>query len=87
MVMTQHTCAKCGSKHIHRNGHSAGHARYRCNGCGHQARFVPAATERAARYSQVEKLLTERNSQRSIVRVTGVARMTVAKLAKKSAAG
>jgi hypothetical protein len=30
--------------------------------------------------------LAERNSQRSIVRVTGVSRMTVAKLAKKSAA-
>jgi hypothetical protein len=35
----------------------------------------------------VEKLLVERNSQRSIVRATGVARMTVAKLAKKSAGG
>ena len=87
MVTTQHTCAKCGSEQIHRNGHSGGHARYRCNHCGHQARFVPAAAERVARYAQVEKLLTERNSQRSIVRVTGVARMTVAKLAKKSAAG
>ena len=49
--------------------------------------MCPAAAERAARYAQVEKLLAERNSQRSIVRVTGVARMTVAKLAKKSAAG
>jgi len=86
MVTTQHTCAKCGSEQIYRNGHSGGHARYRCNGCGHQARFVPAAAERAARYAQVEKLLAERTSQRSIVRVTGVSRMTVAKLAKKSAA-
>ena len=47
---------------------------------------MPAAVERSARYAQVEKLLAERNSQRSIVRVTGVARMTVAKLAKKSPA-
>ena len=86
MVTTQYTCAKCGSAQIQRNGHSGGHARYRCTGCGHQARFVPAAAERAARYGQVEKLLAERNSQRSIVRVTGVSRMTVAKLAKKSAA-
>jgi len=87
MVTTQHTCAKCGSEHIRRNGHSGGHARYQCKACGHQARFAPAAVERAARYAQVEKLLVERNSQRSIVRVTGVARMTVAKLAKKSSAG
>ena len=86
MISTQHTCAKCGSKQIIRNGHSGGHARYQCKACGHQARFVPAAAERAVRYAQVEKLLAERNSQRSIVRVTGVARMTVAKLAKKSAA-
>lgn len=86
MVSTQHVCARCGSEQIRRNGHSGGHARYQCKACGYQARFVPAAAERAARYAQVEKLLSERNSQRSIVRVTGVARMTVAKLAKKSAA-
>lgn len=86
MVTTQHKCAKCSSAQIQRNGHSGGHARYRCTNCGHQARFVPAAAERAARCGQVEKLLAERNSQRSIVRVTGVSRMTVAKLAKKSAA-
>jgi len=79
-------CAKCGSERIRRNGHSGGHARYHCSACGYQARFVPAAAERASRYAQVEKLLVERNSQRSIVRVTGVSRMTVAKLAKKSAA-
>lgn len=86
MVTTQHVCAKCGSEQIQRNGHSGGHARYRCTGCSHQARFVPAAAERAARYRQVEKPLAERNSQRSIVRVTGVSRMTIPKLTKKSAA-
>ena len=84
MVSTQHLCAACGSKHIRRNGSSQGHAKYQCTACGHQARFAPAASARAVRYAQVEKLLGERNSQRSIVRVTGVSRMTVAKLAKKS---
>ena len=87
MATTHRTCANCGSAQIHRNGHSSGPARYRCNGCGHPAQFVPAAAERAAQYGQVEKLLAERKSQRSIGRVTGVARMAVAKLAKKSAAG
>ncbi len=85
MVTTQHLCAACGSEHIRRNGSSQGHAKYQCTACGHQARFVPAAVARALRYAQVEQLLVERNSQRSIVRVTGVARMTVAKLIKKSA--
>ena len=48
---------------------------------------MPAAVAKAAQYAQVEALLTERNSQRSIVRATGAARMTVAKLVKKSGAG
>ena len=39
---------------------------------------------RAVRYAQVDKLLVERNSQRSIVRATGVSRTTVAKLVKKA---
>ena len=83
MVTTQHLCAACGGEHIRRNGSSQGHAKYQCTLCDHQARFVPVAAARAVRYEQVEKLLVERNSQRSIVRMTGMARMTVAKLIKK----
>ena len=79
-----HICAKCSSEQIRRNGHSGGHARYQCKACGHRARFVPAAAERAARCAQVEKLLTGRRLQRGIVRATGVARMMVARLAKKA---
>ena len=45
---------------------------------------MPAAVARAARYAQVDRLLAERNSQRSIVRVSGVSRVTVACLAKKA---
>ncbi|MGI4832617.1 MAG: transposase-like zinc-binding domain-containing protein [Janthinobacterium lividum] len=85
MVYTQHLCAKCGSEHIRRNGTSQGHAKYQCKACGYQARFTPAAAAKAAQYAQVENLLVERNSQRSLVRATGVARVTVAKLLKKSA--
>ena len=84
MVTTQHFCAACGSEHIRRNGSSGGHAKYQCKACGHQARFVPAAVARAVRYAQVDKLAVERNSQRSIARVTGVARMTIAGRLKKS---
>uniref|UniRef100_UPI001C8BBC48 hypothetical protein n=1 Tax=Hymenobacter metallilatus TaxID=2493666 RepID=UPI001C8BBC48 len=60
-------------------------AKYLCTSCRHQAVFQPAAPRKAAQYAQVEKLLLERVLQRAIVRLTGVARMTVAKLAKKSA--
>lgn len=48
---------------------------------------MPASLAKAVQYAQVEALLSERNSQRSIVRATGVARMTIAKLVKKSGAG
>lgn len=85
--MTQHLCAACGSEQIRRNGSSQGHAKYQCKACGHQARFVPASVAKAAQYAQVDKLLLERNSQRSIVRVTGLARMTVAGRIKKSLVG
>ena len=84
MVYTQHLCARCGSEHIRRNGTQGGQPKYQCKACGYQARFVPAAVAKAAQYAQVEALLTERNSQRSIMRATGVARMTIAKLLKKS---
>ena len=84
MVFTQHFCARCGSEHIRRNGTQGGHAKYQCKACGYQARFVPAAVAKAAQYAQVEQLLAEHNSQRSIVRATGISRMSIAKLIKKS---
>ena len=86
MINTPAICAKCASVDLQRNGTRDGYARYRCTACGHQARLVPAAVARTARYAQVDRLLAERNSQRSIVRVTGVSRVTVARLAKKSTA-
>ena len=46
---------------------------------------MPAAVAKAVQYAQVDQLLAERNSQRRIVRLTGVSRMMVAKRAKKSA--
>lgn len=84
-VFTQQHCAKCGSEHIRRNGHLAGHARYQCKACGHQARFVPAAVAKAAQYAQVDKLLTERSLQRRIARATGAARVTIVNRLKKAA--
>ena len=78
------SCGKCGSTALRKNGHSKGKAKYLCTACHHQAVFQPAAPVRAARYAQVEQLLLERVSQRAIVRLTGVARMRVAKLAKKA---
>ena len=84
MITTVHLCAACGSDQLRRNGSSQGHAKYQCKACRHQARFVPAAVAKAAQYAQVDLLLVERNSQRSIVRVTGISRMSIARRLKKS---
>ena len=86
MVYTQHFCAKCGSAAIRRNGSKKGQPKYQCTACRYQGLFVPAAVRKAAQYAQVDALLSERNSQRSIVRLTGVARMTIAKRIKISGA-
>ena len=86
MIQTTHYCAKCGSDHLRRNGSNNGRAKYQCTAYRHQGLFVPAAVRKAAQYAQVDTLLVERNSQRSIVRFTGVARMTIAKRIKKSGA-
>lgn len=44
----------------------------------------PRLVARADRCAQVDRLLAERNSQRSIVRVTGGSRVTAARLTKKA---
>ena len=85
MILTTQLCGRCTSEQVRKNGSSGGRAKYQCKACAFQGYLRPAAPARAARYAQVEKLLVERNSQRSIVRATGVSRMAVAKLAKKSA--
>ena len=79
-------CSRCSREQVRKNSSSGGRAKYPCTGCGYQGDLQPAGPARAVRYAQVEKRLAERNSQRSIGRATGVSRMTVAKLAKKSGA-
>lgn len=84
MLQTPFTCGKCGSTAIRKNGSRNGQAKYQCTACRHQALLVPAAVGKAVQYAQVEKLLLERVSQRAIVRLTGVSRPTIVRLAKKS---
>lgn len=85
MLQTTLTCKKCGSAALRKNGSLKGQPKYQCTACRYQAVFMPAAARKAAQYAQVEKLLVERVSQRAIVRLTGVSRPTIVKLAKKSA--
>ena len=76
--------AQCGSGQVRRNGSKNGQPKYQCTACRYQSLFEPAAARKAAQYAQVDALLSERNSQRSIARLTGVARMTIAKRSKKA---
>ena len=84
MIYTQHFCAKCGNAAIGRNGSNKGQPKYQCTACRYQGLFGPAAARKTAQYAQVDALLSERNSQCSIVRLTGVARMTITKRIKKA---
>ena len=86
MIYTQHFCTKCGSSHVRRNGRKNGQPKYPCTAYRYEGLFVPAAGRKAAQYAQVAALLSERNSPRSIARLTGVARVTIAKRIKKAAA-
>ena len=52
--------------------------------CKRQGYFEPASVRKAAQLAQVDAPLVERNSHRSIVRATGISRMTIAKRLKKS---
>lgn len=86
MVYTKHFCAKCASGQIRHNCSSGGRAKYPCKACGHQGYFQPAAVEKVRQCVQVDQVLLERVSLRSIMRLAGVARNTIAKRMNKSAA-
>ena len=84
MTPLRPVCPKCGSDQLRKNGHWQGSAQFHCKACNYRGRFNQKVVERAQKYEQVEPLLLERNSQRSIQRLTGVSRPTIAKLTKKS---
>lgn len=84
MITTIQTCAKCGSENLRKNGSHGGLAKYHCKDCNFHGRLSDKTVKRAIKYEQVEQLLLERNSQRSIARITGISRPTIAKLTKKS---
>ena len=82
MIHAQHFCAKCGSGQVRRNGSRNGQPKYQCTAYRYQGLFVPAAVRKAAQCTQVDARLSGRHSQRGIARLTGVARMTIAKRKK-----
>jgi insertion element IS1 protein InsB len=86
MIKLEIECRRCTGVDLVKNGSVQGRAKYSCKACGYQGYFTSVKASREAKYELVEKLLVERNSQRSIVRITGVSRMTIARLIKKAKA-
>jgi len=88
MIQTTHTCRKCGSADLVKNGHSAsGSQQYHCKNCG---AYLVLDTDSNA-YSEEEKqrilqAYQERGSKRAISRIFGVSRNTLSRwLQKKNA--
>src|SRR6476619_7188943 len=79
------TCRRCGSVNHRQNGRTAsGKLKFHCKDCNAYGTLDTKDRERAQRRATVEKLHLERLSQRAIARTTGMSRMTVAAILKKS---
>lgn len=76
---TLHTCRRCESTDIVRNGHNAcGSAQYLCKACGHRAVLVPEVRYPEERKAEILAAYQERPSMRGIQRVFGVSRQVLA---------
>ncbi|MDR3572106.1 MAG: IS1 family transposase [Candidatus Pacebacteria bacterium] len=78
-----HTCRRCGSSNIVRNGHNAcGNRQYRCNDCSHRAVLMPKIAYSEERRKEILDAYRERSSMRGIQRIFGVSRQTLARWLK-----
>ena len=81
------TCRRCGSINLRKHGRTAlGQQKFHCKDCNAYGTLDTKEQERAHKRATVEKLALERLSQRAIARTTGISRMTVAAILKKSPA-
>ena len=84
--MIAYACRRCASTNLVKNGHTpSGRQKMRCKACGFSSTLELQDLERHLKEEQVENLSLERVSQRAISCITGVSRMTIAKLQKKGA--
>src|SRR5215217_4408642 len=78
-------CRRCGSVNLRKNGHTpSGQQKFHCKDCNAYGTLDVKDEQRAHKRATVEKLYLERLSQRAIARTTGLSRMTVAAILKKS---
>ena len=74
-----------GSVNLRKNGHTpSGQQKFYWKDCNAYGTLDTKQQERAHKQATVEKLHLERLSQRAIARTTGMSRMTVAAILKKS---
>jgi transposase-like protein len=86
MIRTTHTCRKCGSADIVKNGHSAsGSQQHHCKDCGAYLVLDPDSNE----YSEEKKkqrilqAYRERGTKSAIGRIFGVSRNPLSQWLKK----
>ena len=81
---TVHTCRRCTSPHIVKNGRNAcGHQQFKCKDCGMSAVLQPKVAYSEERKAEILKAYQERPSMRGIQRIFGVSRQTLASWLKK----
>ena len=82
-----HTCRKCHSKEIKKNGLNAcGNQQYHCKTCGAYGVLEPQNRYTEEEKDLIIKAYQERSSMRGIERTHGVCRQTLSAWLKKSGA-
>ena len=81
---TVHTCTKCQSTHVIKNGTNAcGNQQYHCKDCGAYAVLNPHRRYPDQQKARILRAYHERGSMRGIERIFGVSRQTLATWIKK----
>ena len=85
MITETHTCTRCHSSDLTRNGKTcAGKQKYHCRACGHYGTLNAGYGYSEERKAEILRAYHERSSLRGLERTFGVARQTVATWLKKS---
>lgn len=84
MIQTTHSCTRCKSTKLKKNGKTAkGKQKFYCHACGKYGTLNPEPRYTEERKEEIIRAYQERSSLRGIERSFGVARQTVASWIKK----
>ena len=85
MIQTTHSCTRCKSTRLKKNGTTAtGKQKFYCHDCCQYGTLTPEPRYTEERKEEILRAYQERSSLRGIERSFGVARQTVAIWIKKS---